>query len=66
MDDNTHYFETKTGFQHEVNEQITKEANIDNLCEPQRYVSIVIDGVKVKDDLVYNKYSGEMIGFVSL
>ena len=64
--DYTHYFETKTGFQCEVNEQITKEANIDNLSESRRYVSIVIDEMKVKEDLVYNKHSGEMIGFVSL
>ena len=52
----------QSGFQREVDEQLAKEANINN--EHQKYVALVFDEVKVKEDLVYNKRSCELIGFV--
>lgn len=36
-------------------------------CPPhQRYVFLVMDEMHIKQDLVYNKHSGELIGFVNL
>jgi hypothetical protein len=32
----------------------------------QRYVAVLFDEMKVKEGLVYNKYSGEIVGFVNL
>ena len=31
-----------------------------------RYVTLVIDEVHIKEDLVYDKYQGHLIGFVDL
>lgn len=41
-----------------------KEANI--TLEHEKYVALVFDEVKVKEDLVYNKHSGELIGFIDI
>ncbi len=32
----------------------------------QRFVSLILDEMKIKEGLVYNKHSGEMIGFTHL
>lgn len=64
--DYTNYFANKPGFQHEVNQQLIDEVNLDVLPEERRYVALLIDEMKIKEGLVYNKYSGEMIGFTNL
>ena len=33
---------------------------------PERYVTILFDEMKIQEDLVWDKYSGELIGFVDL
>ena len=48
----------------DVNEQLLKEAGI--MDEHEKYVALVFDEVKIKEDLVYNKHSGELIGFVNV
>ena len=61
----THYFKSQAGFLSDLNEQLKKEADIDSLPESKRYVALLIDEMKIKD-LVYNKRSGQIIGFTSL
>ena len=34
--------------------------------EHEKYVALVFDEVKIKEDLIYNKHSGELIGFVNI
>ncbi len=41
-------------------------ANIEKLPEHQTYVNIVNDEMSVKEDIVYNKHTGEHIGFINL
>jgi len=36
------------------------------LSELKRYVSLIIDEMKIKEGLVYNKHSGKVIGFTDL
>ena len=62
--DYTNVIDAKAGFQREVDEQLVKEANITS--EHEKYVALVFDEVKVKEDLVYNKHSGELVGFVNI
>lgn len=64
--DYTHYFKSSPGFHSDLNEQLKKEAEIESLPESQRYVGLLIDEMKIKEDLVYDKYSGHIIGFTSL
>ncbi|SMN01866.1 hypothetical protein SPONN_135 [uncultured Candidatus Thioglobus sp.] len=62
--DYTHYFKHHLGFQKEVLVQLTEE--VKDLEDPRRYVSVVFDEMKVKQDLVYDKHSGHIVGFISL
>ena len=43
-----------------------QEANLDSLEDFQKNVVIVLDEMKVKENLVYDKYSFRIIGFVDL
>ncbi|SMN01853.1 hypothetical protein SPONN_126 [uncultured Candidatus Thioglobus sp.] len=64
--DYTHFFKSSPGIHSDLNEQLKKEAAIESLPESQRYVALLIDEMKIKEDLVYDKYSGHIIGFTSL
>ena len=64
--DYVHYFSNRPGFQEEVHQQLLDEAKIESLPEKRRFVSLILDEMKIKEGLVYNKHSGEMIGFTHL
>ena len=66
LKDYVHYFSNRPGFQKEVHQQLLDEAKIESLPENQRFVSLILDEMKIKEGLVYNKHSGEMIGFTHL
>ena len=42
------------------------QTNISSLPEFQKYVCLVFDEVKIKEDLVYNKNTAKIIGFTNL
>lgn len=42
------------------------EAKVNELEEWQKYVVVVFDEVKIKEDLVYDKNSNKIIGFVDM
>ncbi len=64
--DYTHYFQNKTGFQNEVNKQLLDEISLQSLPDSRKFVAVLIDEMKVKEGLVFNKYSGEIVGFTHL
>lgn len=64
--DYTNVIKAKSGFQCEVDEQLFKEAKMDELADHQKYIALIFDEVKIKEDLAYNKHSGELIGFVNV
>ena len=64
--DYTHYFTNKPGFQDEVNQQLVDEVEKMAIPENRKYVVLLFDEMKVKEGLVYNKTSGEIIGFTDL
>ena len=64
--DYSNFFQSKPGFQHEVNKQLMREAKLEELDDLQRHVVLVFDEMKIKEDLVYNKNSGDVIGFVNM
>ena len=53
------------GIQSDVNKQLIKEANVTSLEQWQKYV-VLFDEVKIKEDLVYNSNTFELIGYVNL
>lgn len=66
LTDYTHYFTNKVGFQDEVNEQLVQEVSLQSLPDTRKFVVLLIDEMKVKEGLVYNKHTGEIVGFTSL
>ena len=60
--------EAGTGFKNCVTKQLVKESEKLNLydTEHKQYVGIVQDEVRIKSDLVFNKHTGELVGFVDL
>jgi hypothetical protein len=61
--DYSNYFKNKPGFMDEIDEQPMKEVS-PILPTSRRYVALLID--EMKEGLVFNKHSGEIIGFTSL
>ena len=64
--DYTHYFTNKPGFQDEVNQQLIDKVSKLNLPASRKYIALLVDEMKVREGLVYNKNGGEIIGFVNL
>ena len=61
LHDYTHYFKSRAGFQIEVNQQLQKEAKIKDLPENRRFCALLLDEMKLKENLIYDKYEGEII-----
>ena len=56
----THHVKAKPGFQPENDEQLCRDAKLDSIPEFQKYMCLVFDEVKVKEDLVYDKHSANL------
>ena len=61
--DYTHWVEGEAGFQASVNRQLIEEANVRE--EKDKYVALVFDEMKVREDLVFDKHSCRLVGFVN-
>ena len=66
LSDYTHYVHSTTGFSAEVDEQLMEAAKVAKAQEWEKCVVLVMDEMHVKEDLVYDKHSGALIGFVNL
>ena len=64
--DYTHPFKGTVGFQATLDEQVLRKADVNNLEEWQKHVVLMFDEMKIKEDLIYDKRSGELTGFVNL
>ena len=62
--DYTHYIKSQVGFSVDVDHAIVDAANLSvNL---HKYVTLVMDEMYIKSDLVYDKHEGTLIGFVNM
>jgi len=64
--DYTHHISARIGFSHEVDLQLMDAANIQTCEEWQKCVALVFDEMHIREDLVYDKHSGALIGFANL
>lgn len=65
--DYTHWIQSGTGVQQEVTQQLLHEiAKIDMPKEVKQHIVVVCDEVRVKDGIVYDKHSWQVIGFTNL
>lgn len=62
--DYTHYIPAKIGFSTDVDQNLHDVAFLTN--ELNKYVVLIMDEVHIKNDLVYDKHQGCLIGFVDL
>ncbi len=45
---------------------LKKEAQLDNIPNWKKYVVLLFEEMKVKESLVYNKHTAQVIGFIEL
>ena len=64
--DYTHYVQAAAGFSHEVDVMLLKAAKVEVCPEREKLVLLLLDEMHIRGDIVYNKHSGEMIGFTNL
>ena len=64
--DYTHCVTSSAGFSADVDRYLLKVANIRECAQFQKNVAMVIDEMYIKEDLVYNKVSGALVGFANL
>ena len=62
--DYKNYFKPKAGINVENIEHLQEKSS--SLSGIQRYVVVVMDEMKIQSNLVYDKFSGVLIGFVDL
>lgn len=63
--DYTHCFKASPGFTNEIDTQLCETANI-NTSEKAKPILLLIDEMYVKEDLVFDKHTGELTGFTNL
>ena len=62
--DYTHYIKSQVGFLSDVDQAIVNAANLS--VELHKYVTLVMDEIYIKSDLVYDKHEGTLVGFVNI
>ena len=63
--DYSHFLKSELGFQRDVFQLVSSEAKKNGLYDEKwrSNVGLLFDEIKIKDDLVYDKHSGELIGY---
>ena len=65
--DYSHYIQKGCGFQLDIVKMLHKEIHEDkNFKEHHKIVGLLQDEIRIKSDLVYDKHTGELIGFIDL
>ena len=64
--DYTHYVNATVGFSNEVDVQLSRAAKLESCESHEKCVIMLMDEMYVKEELVYEKHSGALVGFVNL
>ena len=64
--DYTHWIDSTPGFHADVDKQLMEEAKVKTIPDFQKYVCLLLDEVRIKEDLVYDKHTSQIIGFINL
>ena len=64
--DYTHYVEARSGFQDNIDADLKREAKLQELPEWKKYIVVMIDEMKIKESLVYDKHSAHIIRFIDI
>ena len=64
--DYTHFIKSKAGFSSELDQLLADELLVETLPDWKRHVVLVLDEVKTKESLVFDKHETEVVGFVDM
>ena len=64
--DYTHFVRSDAGFSTDVDRQLMQAANLVSCPEWQKLTIILLDEMYIREDLVYEKTTGRLIGFTNL
>ena len=64
--DYTHYIKVATGFSREVDQMLVCAVKVGSCRQREKYVILLIDEVHIREDLVYDKHTGDNIWFCHL
>ena len=64
--DYIHYYYSKAGFHSAANDHLMRGAKIEQLTEIENHVVVLLDEMKVREDSVFDKISGEVVGHFHL
>lgn len=64
--DYTHYVEALPGFSTDVDKMLMEAAKTDTCLEREKCVILLLDEMHIREDLVFDKHTGSMIGFTEL
>ena len=54
------------GFSADVDQQLYEDARVSSLEEWQTFVVLLMDEMHIRDELVYDKHTGSLVGFTDL
>lgn len=64
--DYTHFIDNKPGFNADVDKYMFEQIDVKNLKNHEVYVGVIADEMKIKEGLIFNKSSGNILGFTNL
>ena len=64
--DYTHFFKELVGFSVEVDRMLMEAVHVETCPEREKLVVLLMDEMYIREDIVYEKHSGKMIGFSNL
>ena len=64
--DYTHVIKPTLGFSNDIDEMIVKEAKLHEREEWEKHVVLIFDEMHIKEDLIFDKHTGELKGFINL
>ncbi|KAL5475437.1 hypothetical protein EMCRGX_G025254 [Ephydatia muelleri] len=64
--DYTHYTKASLGFSSEGDQMLRDAARLDWCPEREKYVILLLDEMHIRQDLVFDKHTGNLIGFTNL
>ena len=64
--DYTHYVKASTGFSSDVDTMLINAAKVKTCPERDKCVMLLIDEMHIRQDLVFDKHTGELIGYANL
>ena len=66
LNDYIHFYDCSAGCHKDLQDALAAEAQVDKLTDVQKFVALSFDEMQVREDLVYNKNTCNVVGFVNL